>query len=449
MFNDERINRICGGIYRTGILLAVLYTVLFGVCRALIVGFRISLYLTEICIILTGGIILTVGLIRWGFARDERADYERHRYYLTAGKVFVVMALLGYAISIPLRIRQADDYPVNELILHLLILGCVYFFYTFKRHQVSFNYTFIDESAAAYYIRVLLNTAKLAGILLLPFGLAALLDLMLYGSFIHFLAILWGYVASVLGLGTDYFLLSALEKCNVEPDTSERMSDWDSSEESENKPTVAAPARKGTILALFLLVAVQAVSLILRVVYWILLEHPLTTIGQTVAAFSLAMQRCSDVYLVLAALAFGFLMEYHLISKRIRAGICGILAVRAVDLILRVVKTAMIYTLERLWNDPMVIRIYTECLTYLSFVLWLLIVIFTCVLIRGLTRDLGVSRALWLTVGVEVVCLAVGLFWISQNQSVMQALTVGAGGLVAAILWPLILSGRVKRHTVA
>ena len=38
MFSDERINRVCARAYRTGILLAVLYTALYGVYHAVTVG---------------------------------------------------------------------------------------------------------------------------------------------------------------------------------------------------------------------------------------------------------------------------------------------------------------------------------------------------------------------------------------------------------------------------
>ena len=440
LFFDERINRVCGRTYRTGILLAVLYTVLYGICRTLTVGFHVLLYLNEFFIVLTGCIILLVGLVRGGWARDERAEFEKHTYYLTAGKVFVVMALLGYAVSIPLRMRLTNDYAVNDLIRHLLILGCVYFFYTFKRHQISFNYSFIEEPSSAYYVRVLLNMAKMAGILLIPFGLAAFLDLALHRSFLHFLAILWGYVASVLGLGVDYFLLSALEKCNVGSSAAGM-----SAENPAAERTSAVPVRKGTFIAFVLLIAAEAVSLLLQVAYRFFLEFPLTTVGRTVAAFSMAMRQWSNVTLVLTALAFGFLLEYNLHSKRVRVGICGILAVQAVELALNVPKTTVMYTLERLFNDPIVMRIYTESLTYLSFAVWLLIVVFTCVLIQGLTRDCGVRRVLWLAVIMEVACQAVGLFWVSQNQNVAHALTVGIGGLAVAVLWTRVLSLRAGR----
>ena len=218
MFDDERINYESGRIYRRGILLAVLYTLLFTVSRLLLTrGFGgITHYLTEGAVVLSGVVILLVGWIRWGFSRDERSRFEEHRYYLTAGKVFLVLALAGYAVSIPFRARVTNDYPVNELIINLETLGCVYFFFSFKRREVSFNYTFIHERGWSYYRRVLLNIAKLAGILLIPYGVASLLDLWLYGSFTMYVALLLGYIYSAVGLGLDYFLLSLLEKLNYD-----------------------------------------------------------------------------------------------------------------------------------------------------------------------------------------------------------------------------------------
>ncbi len=436
MFNDERINRVCARLYRTGILLAVLYTVLFSVCRALVAGFYVRLYLTEICIVLTGCMILAIDLIRWGFSRDEREEFERHRYYLTAGKVFVIMALLGYALSIPLRIRLMSDYSHNTLILHLLTLGCVYFFYTFKRQEVSFNYTFIDESASVYYRRVLLNIGKLAAVLLVPFGLAALLDLAMFGSFPHFLAILVGYILSTVELGAYYLILSILEKMNARE------------EGAEEETALPRLLRKGTMVAFLFCIGAQTVGVLLEVAYrWVVTSFPLTQVGAVVRAFSRATGDWSCLTLALVALASSFLMEHHIHSKRVQIGVGGVLAVQAVSKVLGIVDTAVVVCLERGLDQRLsqTVSSYMDFLNLRSFIGWLLALVFACVMIYGLIRDCGADRRLWVVMGIVVACQGIGLFFAAQSLLAVHAAVTRGGVVAASVLWLVFLCRRAKR----
>lgn len=422
MFNDERINQACGNIYCRGILGAVVYALLFGVARALFLGgFRLSMFLTEAAIILTGAVILLVGLIRWGFSREERVGFERHTYYLTAGKVFVVAALAGYALSIPLRGRVTGDYPVNELILHLETLGCVYFFFAFKHRKVSFNYTFIDEPSGVYYRRVFLNIGKLAGILAVPFAVAALLDFGMHGSLWFVLAVLLSYIASVVGLGLDYLLFSVLEKMNYDEEFPRSL-------------------KKGTVAAFALAFGAKLVAAGLSIAQAVVLNFPLTEVGKVLAAFSTAINRWSYPLLIVTALALCFLMEQVGHSKRVRVGVCGYLTVQAVDLALRTVRTTVVVLLERTGPDPLVMRQYTDLLTWWSFLVWLLCLVFTCIMLYGLIRDGGASRHLWWSAVITVACQAVGLFLVSQNMTVANALVLGLGGAAALGLQVLLLA---------
>ena len=422
MFNDERIDQACGNMYCCGIFWAVVYTVLFGTVRLLYRGeFRLSMFLTETAIILTGAVILLVGLIRWGVSGDERVAFERHRYYLTAGKVFVVAALVGYALSIPLRVRVTDDYPVNELLLHLEALGCVYFFYAFKRRQVSFNYTFIDEPNGVYYRRVFLNIGKLAGILAVPFAVAALLDFGMHGSLWFVLGVLFGYIASVVELGLDYLLFSVLEKMNYDEEAPRSL-------------------KKGTVAAFILALGARLVAAGLSIAQAVVLKFPLTEVGRVMAAFSTAIVRWSYPSLIVIALALCFLMEQVGHSKRVRVGVCGYLTVQAIDLALRTARTAAVVLLERYAHDPAVMRQYTDILTLWSFLVWLLCLVFTCIMLHGLIRDCGAVRHLWWSAVITVACQAVSLFLVSQNMTVANALVLGLGGAAALGLQVLLLT---------
>ena len=423
MFNDERINSTCGAIYRRGILLAVLYTALFGGARILLTGgFRLSRFLTEAAILAAGGIILLIGLIRWGFARDERAVFEKHNYYLTAGKVFVVAALAGYAVSIPLRMEVSNDYPVNELILHLETLGCVYFFFAFKRNSVSFNYTFIDEPNGGYYRRVLINIAKLAGILLVPFLGAAMLDLMMHQSFPNFLVILAGYAASVVELGLDYLLLSALEKMNYDEESPRGL-------------------KKGTIAAMILAISAEGVSALLAVAQGYVLRFSLTSdIGKHMNTITTAAFRWVFPCIIITALSLAFLMEQTLHSKWIRRGVGGVLILQALDLALVPVRSVILLTLDR-HHTPVnqLIPLYGNIMNAYSALLWLLTLACTCLIIHGLIRDRGVTPLLWLSVAAIVFCYALGIFLGSQSLYLLRAVIVEVIGTVLVAVCQLLI----------
>ena len=417
MFNDERINSTCGAIYRRGILLAVLYTALFGGARILLTGgFRLSRFLTEAAILAAGGIILLIGLIRWGFARDERAVFEKHNYYLTAGKVFVVAALAGYAVSIPLRMEVSNDYPVNELILHLETLGCVYFFFAFKRNSVSFNYTFIDEPNGGYYRRVLINIAKLAGILLVPFWGAAMLDLMMHQSFPNFLVILAGYAASVVELGLDYLLLSALEKMNYDEESPKGL-------------------KQGTRVAWVLVCIAVGITAALQIGQMVCLRFPMTEVGRVMMAFSTALNRWSYPTIIITALALCFLLEENLHSKWVRAGIGGYLAVQAADLALRSSRSAIVMFLERTHEDDYTVMAgFMDVLSVWAFAVWLVSLVFTCLWVYGMVRDGRARPVLWATVILVAVSYLGGILLQAVGTGILYAAVV-FGGELAAWIW--------------
>ena len=424
MFNDERINYESGRIYQWGILWAVLYTVVFALSRLLFLGnaegVSVSLFVSEIAVIASGTVILFVGLIRWGFVRDERHIAEKHRYYLTAGKVFLIAAVAGYALSIPLRSNSGlNDYAINELLLQLEVLGCVYFLFAFKRRQISFNYTFIGEPNRVYYLRVLQNIGKLALALLIPFGVASALDFFSHMSAAYFLAIWAAYIITVYDLGLCYLILSLLEKLNYDEEAPRNL-------------------KRGTFIAFILAILKQAEVFFCQTLAAWVAQYGMTgelpagvTFGELLAAFSTAAREASYPALVVAALALCLLMEQAHRSRRVRIGVCGYLVVQSVDLVLAVLRNAVIVALEHHTHSPDMARTFVEFTTYWSFAVWLISLAFTCLWIHGLIRDCGASKLLWLTVGLVVACQAVGIFFSSQSMNLALTLTVGGGALLA------------------
>ncbi len=225
MFFDERIQAECGKIYQKGILWATLTALLYAVMRAIPLAlagnFSLYFFTTELCIVVSGAVILLLGAIKFFGTKDERIEAEKHNFYFSAGKIFLIAALAGYAFAIPFASeRPKNDVPVNYLLYMMEILGGLYFFYSFKSREISFNYTFIERENRGYYKHVFVNIGKLSGVLAFPFGFAMMLDLMLHKSFASFLAIILAYISSVLGLGFYYFLLSWVEKRSYEDESS-------------------------------------------------------------------------------------------------------------------------------------------------------------------------------------------------------------------------------------
>ena len=423
-FDDERINYESGRIYQWGILWAVLYTAVFALSRLLFLGnaegVSLSLFISEIAVIVSGAVILLIGLIRWGFGQDERRVAEKHRYYLTAGKVFLITAVAGYALSIPLRSHSGlNDYATNELLMQLEVLGCVYFFFAFKRRMISFNYTFIHETGWGYYGHVLRNIGRLALYALIPFGAAAVLDLLTHMSTVYFNAIGIAYALTVYDLGLCYFLLSLLEKLNYDEESPKNL-------------------KRGTFIALIIAIGKQAEVFFCQILAAWVAQYGMTqelpegvTFGELLATFSSAAREASYPALVTAVLALCFLMEQTRHSRRVRVGVCGYLVVQSVDLVLAVLRSAVIVALERYIEEPSAIRLFGNLTTYWSFAVWLISLAFTCLWIHGLIRDCGARKLLWLTVGLVVVCQAVGIFFGSQSMNLALTLTTGGGALLA------------------
>ena len=229
-FYDERINAECGRIYQRGILYATLVALVYGIMHMwsltsyksgliTILGFSnyYVFFLPEVTVFSFGTVILLLGALLHGRPQDERELFEKHNYYLTASKVFVIAAFIGYAVTIPFSTtKYINNVPLNYLVQLFETLGIIYLYYAFKKRDIFFNYSFIHESQSTYYKRVFLYIAKLAGILFLGFFGAALIDLALHQSFLSFWSLLFAYASSVISLGLEYLFIAWTEKLSYD-----------------------------------------------------------------------------------------------------------------------------------------------------------------------------------------------------------------------------------------
>lgn len=170
MFYDERIENVKGKIAK----------------RALLIAFAVTFVLAEIhCVNLLRNatnvryywlafpdaviyfslmITLLVGLVRRiAKSRDERTEAEQGIFYSKAASVLIKIALGAFAFDIPIvlylgkPLNFADDGP-SGIIYSLLFIVGIYVVYSFRRNDIYFNYSIMEDER--YYMGVLRNIGK-------------------------------------------------------------------------------------------------------------------------------------------------------------------------------------------------------------------------------------------------------------------------------------------------
>lgn len=422
MFNDERINAECGRIYRRGILLAVLETLVYVALRTTALAIRGKLATvvtyTEAVILLVGIGILVIGAARFR-GGDERVEFERHSYYLKAGRGFIVAVPGAYILTIPFTTpTMLGGQTHNHLLILLEVLGCLYLFYSFKARDINFNYSFIAERAGGYYLRVLKKIGWLWLWLLPIFALSATYELVLHSSWEGALTIPIAYVGSALGLSGWYFFVSWVEKLS-----------YDSPQ--QGRPVL------GARIAMLACLGGELAAGVLRCAYAYIVTDlgAVQNAGATLARVSLMKDQMTYVCAVLLGIAICQVLP------QLRRG-TRLYAICRADMLLSALSSA----LTTLW--PLVSGAFSEQLLhiYANDVQPILgIVCFTARLalwilsVHAMTRDAGLPRALWAIPAVQLAAQLAGWFFESQSMLRAEVYCEAAVGLGCAIFLTIAL----------
>jgi len=415
-FYDERINSECGRIYRRGMIYATLVTLIYGILRAVVLysnrHLEFSYFYTELAIVVCGVIILAAGTLKFFGESDERVEALKHSYYLRAAKIFLVVALAGYAVSIPFSLHHSFvDVPTNQLILILEVLGTVYLFYAFKSKNINFNYSFIHEERGEYYLRVFKNIGKLSATLFVAFFFSAMLDLGINRSFVSFFGILEGYLDSCVGLGLEYLLISWIEKASYDEDESEKL-------------------KKGTRIAFFFCLGVQIIASVVNIIYVKFATGNLSDYGgkagEILASFSYKKLHLSYLLTALLAVFFCHLLTQTVNERLCRAAIRGRLWIMGISTasgtFLRLAVMLLSEDMKRIYAEYS--NIFSELLTVINIVL-------IGLLAAGLVKRYRASRVVWLCPAAQTAGFLVGTFMTNQNMlfaawTIRELLTVFA-----------------------
>lgn len=426
MFNDERINTESGKIYQRGILYATLVTLMYGTLHGIYLAvtghFRIAYLYTELAIVLCGTIILIVGAVRFPRGGDERSVFEKHSYFLGAGKVFIVAALAGYAVTIPFsRDKSFGDMPINHVILLLEVLGYVYFFYAFKTRGIPFNYTVIAESKRDYYIAVFSNIGKLAGALFVAFAFAGILDLGVNQSFWGFLGILGSWLASVVGLGLEYLFLSWIEKRSYDEEDSERL-------------------KSGTVIVAVFLIGITVFTSLLQIVGAFLVKGNLSAfsnVGTVLASVSYALRYAGYAQSALTAMVLCHLLAQTGNRPKTRRAVAWILGLSVFSILYQTATSFFTMTalpfLEQS-SEPYVINRLMEGINGVSELASLAGIGLKLWLAHSLVKEVGVSKVLLLAPALEIAMFLADLFFSSQSMTRTSAILNAIVTLAALLI---------------
>lgn len=423
MFNDERINAECGRIYRRGILLAVLETLVYVALRTAVLAIRGELRTvvtyTEGVILLVGIGILAVGAVRFRRGGDERVQFERHTYYLKAGRSFIVSVLGVYILTIPFTTQEMlGGQAHNHLLIMLEVLGCLYLFYAFKARDINFNYSFIADGVKSYYRRVLRNIGRLWLWLLPMFSLAATWELALHRSWAGALTILIAYVGSALGLSGWYFFVSLVEKL------------------SYDSPQDGRPALGARIAMLACLGGKLSVCVLQCVYAYIVTDlGSFPNAGATLASVSQMKNQATYLCAVLLGVAICQTLP------QLRRG-TRLYAVCRADMLLLALNAALMTLWPLLYSafSEQLLRIVAaDVVPIVELVGFLVRLALWILTVHAMTRKLRFSRALWTLPTAQLAARLAG--WFFESQSMLRAETYCecAAGLICAILLTVAL----------
>lgn len=236
MFNDERINLQIGRIYKRGIIAAVVLAVFWMVTRSvywLVLTDYVTpqeLFVTFIpdgIVLFTGLIILLIDVLLFAGKTDERKVFLKSKYYRGATWFFLGSIFLGFILNVPYyfiaSLFTRNESAINSLLYCLLVLGAIYLVYSFRKHQICFNYAFVEDEDKGYYSKVLMNILKAFAVAVGAMGLGILIiflsipraDDALGEVLMRTVVSSYDYVVFLLIGSVLYFLLSVSERKNI------------------------------------------------------------------------------------------------------------------------------------------------------------------------------------------------------------------------------------------
>lgn len=427
MFNDERINAECGKIYRRGILLAVIITLIYATSRSVTLALQGLLHsvvtYTEAVILILGAGILIVGTLRFCKDRDERTLYDQHMFYKKAAVIYVIAVLGTYILTIPFTSdKMLGGQTHNHLLILLEIVEFLYLIYSFKSKDININYSFIADGGWRYYRRVLLNIGTLCLGLLPPFVIAAVWELVLHSSFAGALVILFAYLGSAIGLSVEYLFISLVEKESYDSMDGEGFA-------------------RGTRISMIVCLTFEFLLSVMQCAYVFFVTGNIRDIpyikdvGTVIAVISRQRLQIELLLLVLTGLTV-----CHVMSQIKRGGLLyNVCRIEILLLALAALESTLSPIWYRIFSEE-AIRFFVNYIdSWIKLASFVISITVWVAFVHSLRRELGISRILWMIPILKVVVEGINIFLVTQNMLRVGTFSVHIIEMACLILLTVIL----------
>ena len=435
-FNDERINSALAKIYRNGMIIATIITLAYALLRAVYLNANDALLfkymLTEGAMSFCSLIIIVIGLIKFIGKKDERVEREMAQYYLKGAKVFLIVTISAYAISIPYsRGKGFADMPLNILMNTLIALAYVYIYYNFRRNNIELNYSIINNSTGKYLLLVLANIGKFALGALVPFFIAGIIDLFVNKSIVFMFATLASGAASVITIGSEYFFISLVEKLYY----------------NDERPVLF---KRGLIIFAIMLIVAVILKGLLDLAFVLVAEFGMNyegiigALGERLAEISTYRKTVTYFYVTTAVApllcSFAAQLADGKCFKLLKAW-STIIMIQVADAMLI---SPMITVISRR-NDE-ALRDYSLIMNNIGYVYSVLFIVMAVILIRTLIKNYNMTKLLRIIPVLSAIALAFTLFASTQRSEEVIQYSNLAYGFASQLTIYLIYYISVKKY---
>ena len=232
MFYDERIENVKGKIAKRAILITFIVTFVLAQihCANLLRNASDIRYywfaLPDVIIYFSTIVTLIIGLVRHIIiSKDERTEVEQGSFYSKAASILIKIALGAFAFDLPIvlylgkPLNFADNGPSGIIYTLLFVIG-IYVVYSFRKNDIYFNYSIMDNDH--YYKGVFKNIGMIYLYALAFLGISAIAFIGVIAiktpDSAHVFKILLDTLAFYVGIFIEiallYLLYSFLEKCS-------------------------------------------------------------------------------------------------------------------------------------------------------------------------------------------------------------------------------------------